>query len=74
MIFYEIIRDSLAWQIELISQIVVSQIIASESYLLVCFIIRWLCRQVELHVTTYILTLPVPSVNISLNYYKMGTN
>ena len=42
--------------------------------LLVYFIIRWLCRQVELYVTTYILTLSVPSVNISLDYCKMGTN
>ena len=41
--------------------------------LLVHFIIRWLHRQVELHVTTYMLTLPVPSVTISLNYCKMGT-
>ena len=41
--------------------------------LLVHFIIRWLRRQVELHVTTYMLTLPVPSVTISLNYCEMGT-
>ena len=74
MIFYEIIRHSMAWQIELFSQFVVSRIIANEIFnLLVHFIIHWLRRQVELHVTTYIITLPVPSVTISLNYCKMGT-
>ena len=70
---YEIIRHSLAWQIELISQFVASRIITMSLNLLVYFIIRWLCRQVEIHVTTYILTLPVPSVTMSLNYCKMGT-
>ena len=71
---YEIIRHSLAWQFELISQFVASRIITMSLNLLVYFIIRWLCRRVELYVTTYISTLPVPSVNISLNYCKMGTN
>ena len=65
---YEIIRHSLAWQIELISQFVASRIITMSLNLLVYFIIRWLCRQVELYATTYILILSVPSVNISLNY------
>ena len=71
---YEIIRDSLAWQLEFIFQFVASRIITMSLNLLVCFIIRWLCRRVELYVTTYTLTIPVPSVNINMTYCKMGTN
>ena len=71
---YEIIRHSLAWQLELIFQFVASRIITMSLNLLVCFIIRWLCRRVELYVTTYTLTIPVPSVNINMTYCKMGTN
>ena len=71
---YEIIRHPLAWQIELISQFVASRIITMSLNLLVCFIIRWSCRRVELYVTTYTLTIPVPSVNLNMTYCKMGTN
>ena len=71
---YEIIRHSLAWQLEFIFQFVASRIITMSLNLLVCFIIRWSCRRVELYVTTYTLTIPVPSVNINMTYCKMGTN
>ena len=65
--------DTPVRQFELLSQFVASRIMTMSHNLLVYFIIRWLCRRVELYVTTYISTLPVPSVNISLNYCKMGT-
>ena len=59
--------DTLVRQFELFSQFVAFRIM---TILLVYFIIRWLCWTIYDHI--YISTLPVPSVNTSLNYWKLG--